>query len=180
MVARARTATVEDVVKSGNARIELLRGEPIETTPVSLRRFSIVGGLQRELDVFVRDHDLGIVGGEGGFVLSRDPDTLLAPDVAFIRQDRLPPDDIWDSFPELIPDLVVEVVSPSDRAVDVYGKTRVYLAAGVKMVLTVWPKNQTVKVERPTRPVITLGIDDTFDSDDVLPSFTLAIVRIFG
>jgi Uma2 family endonuclease len=86
-----------------------------------------------------KDHDLGVAGTEGGFVLAHDPDTLLAPDVTFVRKDRLPPDKDWDSFPELVPDLTIEVVSPSDRAIDVYDKTRLYLEVGVKMALTVWP-----------------------------------------
>jgi Uma2 family endonuclease len=179
MVANIRFATVQDVVVSGADRLELLRGELIEMAPVSLRHFAIVGALQREFGIFVRAHDLGIVGGEGGFVLGRDPDTLLAPDVAFIRKDRLPAQEDWDGFPELVPDLVVEVVSPSDRAIDVYDKTRVYLAAGVSMVLTVWPKNQTVTVDSPRSAPFTLGIHDQFDGGEVLPGFALMISQIF-
>ena len=179
MVANTHLATVQDIVGSGADRLELLRGELIEMAPVSLRQFAIVGAIQREFGVFVREHDLGIVGGEGGFVLGRDPDTLLAPDVAFIRKDRLPAIEDWDGFPELVPDLVIEVVSPSDRAIDVYDKTRVYLAAGVGMVLTVWPKNQAVTVERPRSAPVTLDIHDHFDGADVLPGFELPIARIF-
>jgi Uma2 family endonuclease len=179
MVANARFATIQDIVDGGDDRLELLRGELIEMSPVSFRLSSIVARLLRRLSAFVEDHDLGVAGTEAGFVLARDPDTLLAPDVAFVRKDRLPPDKDWDSFPELVPDLTIEVVSPSDRAVDVYDKTRLYLEVGVKMALTVWPQRRTVTVERPDAPPITLTIDDVFDGGDVLPGLSLPIAGIF-
>jgi Uma2 family endonuclease len=179
VVANARLATIQDIVDGGDARLELLRGELIEMSPVSFRHSSIVVALLIELGAFVKQRDLGLVGTEGGFVLERDPDTLLAPDIAFIRKDRLPPDEDWDTFPELVPDLVIEVVSPHDRANDVYDKTRTYLEVGVRMALTVWPKRRTVTVERPDAPPITLTIDDVFDAGDVLPGFSLPIARIF-
>ncbi len=179
MVVSAHLATVNDIVPGDDSRLELLQGELIKMSPVNIRHLRIVGTLVRDVGVFVQEHDLGIVGPEGGFVLERDPDTLLAPDVAFIRKDRVPSDDDSDGFPELAPDLVIEVVSPGDRASEVYAKTRVYLDAGVRMVITVWPKNQTVTVERSVSSRTTLTLSDVFDGDDVLPGFSLPIKEIF-
>jgi Uma2 family endonuclease len=179
VVANARLATIQGLDLTEDSRIELLRGEVIEKAPVSLRHASLVGNLLLDVGAFVRKHNLGLIGPEGGFVLERDPDTLLAPDIAFIRNDRLPPDEDWDTFPELVPDLVIEVVSPSDRANDVYDKTRTYLEVGVRMALTVWPKRRAVTVERPDAPPTTLTVNDVFDGGDVLPGFSLPIARIF-
>jgi len=179
VVANARLATIQDLGDGDDTRLELLRGELIEMSPVNFRHSSIVIALIGEIRPFIKAHDLGALGTDVGFVLERDPDTLLAPDVAFIRKDRVPPDEDWDGFPAVIPDLVIEVVSPSDRAVDVYDKTRFYLEVGVKMALTVWPKRRTVTVERSDAPPTTLTIGDIFDGGDVLPGFSLPILRIF-
>lgn len=179
MVAKARLTSIHDIRPDAGDRVELLRGALIEMSPVSLRHFAIVGVLLREIGAFVKDHGLGIAGGEGGFVLARNPDTLLAPDVAFIRTDRLPRVESWDGFPELVPDLVIEVVSPHDRAADVYDKSRVYLEAGVKLVVTIWPKNRTITVERTGAPTLTLTEREVFDGEDVLPGFRLPVATIF-
>ena len=103
---------------------------------------------------FVEAHNLGVVtGADGTFILSQpgDPDTALVPDVAFIRAERVPP----RTSPEygrawrLAPDLVVEIASPTQSRRALAAKARRYLAAGVRLVWVIWPRDRQVDVWRP-------------------------------
>ncbi len=102
-----------------------------------------------ELGTHVRTHQLGVVyAAETGFTLSRRPDTVRAPDVAFIRRDRLPsPEPI--GYPELAPDLVVEVLSPGDQMAKMMRRISQFLKRGVPLVWLVDPEAQAVTVYRP-------------------------------
>jgi Uma2 family endonuclease len=128
--------------------------------------------------VFVRRHGLGRVTGEqGGFRLQRNPDVVRAPDVAFIRAERVV--DTGRGYFEGAPDLAVEVLSPSDRYSAVSRKVSQYLAAGTGLVWVVDPFNRTVAVYRPDREVIELPEDGTLDGEDVVPGFRLALTEIW-
>ena len=109
-------------------RRELVDGELRETAPAGFDHGRValnVGALLRE---HVRRERLGVVvAAETGFLISRDPDTVRAPDVAFVAAHRLPPAEDRERFADLAPDLVVEVVSPSERAARVVA---VYLPGG--------------------------------------------------
>lgn len=115
-----------------------------------------------------------MVTADTGFVLSRDPDTVLAPDVAFVRADRLPPPGQRHRFAELAPDLAVEVVSP-DRATDVTEKTLRYLDAGVALVWVVYPAQRTVAVHHAGGEMRLVGDDGVLDGGGVLPGLALAV-----
>jgi Uma2 family endonuclease len=79
---------------------------------------------------FVETHRLGeLFAAETGFRLRRDPDTVRAPDVAFVGADRAAEAGV-PGFPAVVPDQVAEVVGPSDRAVDVVGEALAWLDAG--------------------------------------------------
>ncbi|HET7095367.1 MAG TPA: Uma2 family endonuclease, partial [Thermomicrobiales bacterium] len=79
-------------------RGELIRGEMTPVTPVGNPHWKIVGRLLGRLDPFVEERGLGDVGAEGGFILRRDPDVVLAPDVAFVRAGR-----VADDLPGFMP-----------------------------------------------------------------------------
>jgi Uma2 family endonuclease len=115
---------------------------------------------------------------ETGFVLGRSPDTLRAPDVAFVASGRLPSTPST-GFPELAPDLVVEVVSPSDRASDVAGKAAMWLDAGVRLVWVVDPQARLAAVHHPGGLVTVLRADGVLDGEDVLPGFRLPLSSLF-
>jgi Uma2 family endonuclease len=168
----------EELERDG-VTVELLRGELIEMPGPKFQHWYIVGRLLHFVWEFVNLHRLGAVGSNGAFVLQRDPDTALIPDVAFVRADRMPPDDSdWDVYLGA-PDCAFEVVSPSDPAVAVHDKTIAYLDAGVRAVVNVWPRSQSVSVHRSGSDSRELGIDDTLDLDDVIPGFRLAVADIF-
>lgn len=162
-----------------DGRTHLLEGDLYEMTPTEGRHGGIAANVACPLWAFGLPRRLGwVYVAEAGFILSRDPDTLMAPDVSFVRAERLPPLEDQRGFLELAPDLVVEVVSPSERGARL-AKTRAYLAAGTRMVWVIDPDHGTVLVYRlGTAPMI-LASGDRLDGGDVLPGFRLAAADLF-
>lgn len=159
---------------------ELVRGELIEVSPSGFHSAEIGLAFGAFLFNFVRQHRLGAVtSGEGGYILARRPDTVRAPDAAFIRADRVPHGADRDFFVRHPPDLAVEVMSRTDRLRDLQAKCLEYLDAGVRLVWLVEPKRQRVTVYLPDRSTRTLGITDTLDGGDVLPGFSLPLAEVF-
>jgi Uma2 family endonuclease len=154
---------------------------------------NIAGDLLGELRAFVKPRRLGrVTGADGTYNLTQpgDPaDTGLVPDVAFVQASRVPPrtsPDYAKAWP-LAPDLVVEVVSPSQFRPEMKDKAERYIKAGVRLVWVVWPKRQQVDVWRPdaagvARIVTTLkaSTGDTLDGLDVLPGFTYPLADLFA
>lgn len=139
------------------------------------------------LTAFVEAHGLGCVtGADGIYDLTkpgeREP-TLLAPDVAFVRAGRYPPEDSpeYNTIWHLAPDLVAEVASPNQYRPGMAEKALRYLEAGVQLIWVIWPKSREVDVWRPgaDAPVKTLSVDDALDGLDVLPGFTYFVARLF-
>lgn len=135
--------------------------------------------LATELNLHVRPRGLGKVLVEVHFVLGRDPDQARAPDVAFVRAERLPQGERRRGYFEGAPDLAVEVVSPSDSFRETQEKALLYLSAGSRLVWVVEPEGQTVTVYTPDRVSRVLGIGDTLDGGDVIPGFLLPVRTLF-
>ena len=159
---------------------ELVRGEVRPVTPVNYDHLRTVGRVLVRVGSFVEAHDLGDVGPEGGFVLERDPVTLLAPDISFVRKERVPPPGERDGFPELAPDLVIEVLSPSNSAVEMEERVALYLEADVRAVWIFNPKRRTVTTHGPDHVARTLRADEDLDGGDILPGFRLVVGEAFG
>jgi Uma2 family endonuclease len=161
-------------------RSDLIRGELIQMAPAAAKHGKYAMRFGSRLDVYVTEHKLGTVfAAETGFVLARDPDTVLAPDIAFVRADRLPSEDEWDGYLAIAPDLVVEVLSPSDTARSVLDKVLFYLDAGTRLVVTLDPTRQITIVYGPDRVGRILRRDETFDGGDVVPGFRLPLADLF-
>ncbi|MGH9173020.1 MAG: Uma2 family endonuclease, partial [Vicinamibacterales bacterium] len=159
---------------------ELDKGALVRLPMSSHRSSRTAIRIASRLEQFVEAHALGTVAGaDGAYILISDPYTVRIPDVSFDRADRLPPDDTWEKFLDLAPDLAVEVVSASDSANDVHEKVLEYLDAGVHLVLVVHPIQRTVTVYSPGRVAHVLGENDILDGGDLLPGFTLAVADIF-
>ncbi len=162
-------------------RHEIIAGELIEMSPAAAKHGKYAMRLGGRMDAHASEHGLGTVfAAETGFLIARDPDTILAPDIAFVRADRLPPEDTWEGFLELAPDLVVEVISPSDTASRVLSKVLMYLDAGVRLVITLDPNRKVVVVYGPDRVGRILTVSDTLDGGDVLPGFRLPLADLFA
>ena len=161
-------------------RLELVKGKVYEMAPAGGRHGYTAMNTGIVLGGHVRANGLGrVFAAETGFILWRDPDTVRAPDVAFIAQSRLPVDEIPDSFIELVPDLVVEVVSPNDRRLEVREKVEEWLNAGVRLVWVLYPITRSAIVYRSLNDVTHLTADDFLDGEDVVPGFICRLAELF-
>ena len=145
-----------------------------------LREGDAAQNINRSLDAYVVAHRLGRVRPEYGYLLESDPDTVRAPDVSFVRTDRLSPGGPVPGYYRGAPDFAVEVVSPHDRYSEVRAKVREYLAAGTAMVVVVDPEDRTVSVYRSGRDPLELSETDTIDGEDVVPGWTMPVRDIFA
>ncbi len=165
--------------ENADRHFELIEGELIEVAPSSAVPTLVTVRITRIFDTYVSDHDLGYVtGSEGAFQLA--PKTVLVPDVAFIAKGRLA--EIPDRYFLLAPDLVIEVVSPTDRIKAAQRKAAKYIAFGTRLVWIVYPQDKTVDVFRPSEQgtiIEEVGIDGVLDGGDVVQGFTLPIKDMF-
>ena len=163
-----------------DAPYEIIDGELVEVSPASAEPAEVAIEFAGSIREFVRPRRLGrITGADGGFILRRDPDTVVAPDVGFIRRERIPRGFDRQSYYPVPPDLAVEVISPSNTMAGISRKITKYLAAGVPLVWVAHPRRRTVTVYRPGRPPLDLGMADELDGEDVLPGFRLKIADVF-
>ena len=147
-------------------------------TPAGHDHGGIAGAIFGELYMWTRKHRLGkLYAAETGFVIGRAPDTLRAPDVAFVAAERVPASGA--GFFEGHPDLAVEVVSPGDRESDIDEKVQMWLDAGTQEVWVAWPRTRSMTVHRPGAEVVLLHGGDTLEAGPVLPGFTLAVSQVF-
>ena len=159
-------------------RTELVDGVMLVREPAGFRHGVIASVIGARVRNHVVQHELGVtVAAETGFILRRDPDTVRAPDVAFISRDRLPPQDTR-GFAELAPDLVVEVLSPDDQPGEVLAKCADWLRAGCRLVWVVEPERRAVRVYRAAGSVAVVGESGVVDGEDVLPGFSCAVAEM--
>jgi len=178
MAAAIRTA--EELLRAGDiGRCELIRGRLVMMNPTGYDHGRVAGTLGLAIGNHIRAHRLGtFCAAETGFLLARDPDTVRAPDVAFVRAGREPATSAG-FFPGP-PDLAVEVLSPDDRQGDVREKTKEWLDAGTRQVWIVDPRQRTVTVHEPVREPRRLGENDLLPGADVLPGFEIPVREIFA
>jgi Uma2 family endonuclease len=177
-MSETRLVTAEELLAMGQGRRELILGEVVELSHPGPRHGWITARICRLLDEFVESGDLGPICTDTGFRLERDPDTVRAPDVAFIAADRLEGHDPRKFLP-FAPDLAVEVVSPNDFYPAVEAKAAMWIAHGTRAVWVVEPESRRVFVYRPGEPRVDLGADDEIDGGDALPGFTAPVERFF-
>ena len=162
-------------------RHELIDGVLTTMPPAGFEHGYVEVNVAVHVAQFVKQHQLGqVVGGETGFFLGRGPDTVLAPDVAFVSTARLPAPDQRARFADVVPDLVVEIVSPSDRPGEVTEKALRWVEAGVGLTWVVHPERRMVAVYEPGGVVHLVHEDEELDGGEVLPGFRLPVVELFG
>ncbi len=179
---KTKLLTAEDLLRlsSQGVKGELIRGVLHETVSVGKVHARIAMILGAKFVNHVVPRRLGQVGGsDGGVLVERDPDTVREPDIYYVSATRLPLDDQSDGYLEVVPELVVEIVSPGDSPREVNEKIRMWLEHGVSMALEVRPAERTIAIHRPGVPTVTLTGEDVLDGGDVLPGFSLPLSEIF-
>ena len=157
---------------SDGRRLELVKGKIYQMPPANGRHADVAGNVAGILWPHVRHNRLGrILVGDPGFILRRNPDTVRAPDVAFVSYDRLPAGELPEEYLLLAPDLAVEVVSPSNRTREVREKVAEWLQAGTRLVWVMYPSRRTVTVYRSMNDYTELIEDDTLDGGEVVTGF---------
>ena len=184
MELRQRLYDVDDVWElycqqsDGHRRFELIDGEIIEMSGPGGVHGRIAIRLGRYLDIFAEENKLGIVTGETGYHPTDDRHNLLLPDVAFVSYSPFP-----ERFVPTMPDIAVEILSPSNTPAELREKARRYLRLGATLVWIISPNESTVEVCRLTDTgeidSEILGRDDVLSGEDVLPGFSLEARLIF-
>ncbi len=173
----AQLMTAEDLMANPvpNKCTELVAGHILVREPPGYRHGYVASQFLVAIGSFVRENRLGhVLAAETGFTLSRNPDTVRAPDVAFLRSERVP-SPIPSGYAELAPDLAVEVISPSDRAGKVLAKVGDFIDAGARLVWIVDPERRTARVYRADGTQSALAASDSLEGEDVLPGFSVLV-----
>jgi len=178
-----KTWTAEDLLAltSDENHYEIVKGELIKMVPASARHGKFASRLVHALASCMGEHDLGqVYTAEPGFQLEAKPLTIRAPDVAFVRRERIPPEGEPEGYWAIAPDLVVEIVSPSETAEDVHQKVADYLRAGTRLLWLVYPVSQAVMEYRPPMEARQLTVEDDLDGGEVVPGFRYPLKQLFA
>ena len=183
MTTARKLMTADDLLAlpDDGKRHELVRGELIEMPSPGVMHGIVVDNFGWLIGGFVRQNSLDFVStSEVGIYIEQDPDTVRAADYALISRQRIaapiPPSGYVFG---LVPDLVVEAVSPDYRTTAVESKTRMWLDAGVRLVLTAYIADRAVVASRDDGTVQRFGLSDTLTGDPVLPGFACPVSDIF-
>lgn len=175
-----RLITAEEFAQLPDSeRMELVRGEVIESMPPGGEHAEIAGAIVTLLRLWLKHNIGGYTGVEASYLLSRNPDILRVPDVSYVRKDRIPPSGRPKAYWNIPPDLAVEVISPSETGAGIRAKVRDYLAAGTLLVWTVYPDTREVVVHTADGLARTYGENDIIEDANVLPGFSCKVAEIF-
>ena len=160
-------------------RYELVKGELTEKMPPpGMRHGEVSTRIVTALGNYADLNDYGVVGLTHGYRLESNPDTVRAPDVAWIAPGRIIGEPA--GYPQIVPDLAVEVKSPSDSLRDMDERAEMWLSYGSREVWVAQPVAPvSVTRYRPGQPPVTLYDDDVLDSGDLLPGFRIPVWRLF-
>lgn len=159
---------------------ELVRGRVIAMNVPAPRHGQICGKIARLLSNWVEEYDLGHFINDSGIITTRGPDTVRGGDVAFYSYARVPRGPLPPGYLAVVPELVFEVRSPTDRWSRVLGKASEYLDAGVSVVCALDQVSETVQVYRADELPRTLHGDDELRLPDILGEFGVAVRRFFA
>jgi Uma2 family endonuclease len=162
---------------------ELLNGEPVEktaSTESSRLGARATSALMIYADTTASGWTFGPDTGFRCFSDTDDPDRVRKPDAAFVSLERMPVEDyVPDGYCTVVPDLVVEVISPNDLATNLEAKRDEWLNAGVRSVWIVDPDAKTVRIHRADGSVGFLRERDVLSDETVLPGFALPVADLF-
>jgi Uma2 family endonuclease len=160
-------------------RRELRRGVVVVMNPPGFRHGEVCGNVYHYVDNFVRNRKLGrTLTNDSGIITERDPDTVRGADISYYSFQRVPKGQSPIGYAGASPEIVFEVVSPTNSRTEIAIKTGEYLRAGVKVVCVVDPQYQIVNLHYPDRP------DDRLEGEELLtltdlPGFSVPVARLF-
>ncbi|MEA2530419.1 MAG: hypothetical protein QOG89_2063 [Thermomicrobiales bacterium] len=181
MSTTTKPVTIEDYEALGaGAPFELIRGELYEVAATKYRHVVVAGRFARSLGRYSDSTLPGeVLVGEAGLALEEDPDSLIIPDVAFVREERLLPKDQQGDWVREPPHVVVEVRSPSNTQQEIKRKLAVYLAAGVPLVWIADTRDETITAYTLDGRVRVYVVGEDLDGGNVLPGFRVPVADIF-
>ncbi len=183
MAQQSRAITADELFQmpDDGYRYELVAGRLLRMSPAGSLHGAIGSRLLAAIGTHVDHHGLGVIfGADTGFTLARDPDTVRAPDVAFVSRARIPRTGIPTGYWSGPPDLAVEVLSPTDVRSEIAEKIEGYLESGVRQIWFVDPAARRVTIHRPDASPEILGEGETMDGGDLLPGFRYSVSRLFA
>ncbi|GMU54309.1 MAG: hypothetical protein AMXMBFR33_34550 [Candidatus Xenobia bacterium] len=165
---------------TGVDRFEIVRGEVVALSPTGGTHGQVECNALLVLAGPVKAQRLGrLYVGEVGVVIEQDPLTVRGADVAFVHRDQGPVATSPEGYLLTPPALVVEVLSPNDRASEVEGKVQEYLQAGVQVVLLLDPQNLCATLARPNSTRLVLQANERLELPELLPDWSVAVGEFF-
>jgi len=155
---------------------EIVDGVPEEKEMPGARHGGISSRIDRRLGTFVEANGLGEVYAETSFQIGTNE---RVPDLAFVSRDRIPSEGEPETKWLIVPDLAIEIVSPTDYYEKVHTKALMYLSAGVKQVWIISPESQTITIYRSEMNIMAFPAESELVSEDLLPGFRLRLSEIF-
>ncbi len=181
MTTKPKLVTAEELLRMPRGyglRCELIRGSVVWRMCSEAPQAEAMTRTMFVLASYVYDHNYGdLSAGDPGYHLEHDPDTVRATDIAWFAPGRLT--ERVQGYPELAPDLAVEVKSPSNSDPEMADKATMWLSYGSQQVWVEDPERATVTVFRPNMAPVTLGEDDVLDGGDLLPGFSAPVWSLF-
>jgi Uma2 family endonuclease len=160
---------------------ELVRGRIVVLPIPTPRHGQICGEVNYVLGGYADRDDLGhVLCNNSGVITERDPDTVRGPDISFYSYAKVPKGEIPKGYLDVVPDLVVEVLSDDDRWTDVLEKVHEYLAAGVGVVVVLDPDPKSAFIFRSDQAPQELGPDEELAIPELLGDFRVAVRRFFA
>lgn len=177
-----RYKTAADLFALGSdAPFELVQGELIEVSPSAIKSNYVLGFIHTELSVFIRAKRLGYLSiAEGGYLIETNPDTVVAPDIGFVSRNRMIHPIPERGYLPIRPDLIVEVISPTDERREIELKRALYDRIRVPMVWWIDPRRETATIQVPGRPAQSVDRSGVLDGGEILPGFQLALADVFA
>lgn len=173
---------VEQIEFDSDELYEEIDGVRVELLPISRYAASVTNKIARTLVLFVEPRHFGTVEVESLFRLPTDPPRNRRPDAAFVSETRWPSDrpqprigNAWD----VVPDLAIEVVSPTDRVEELMEKLDEYFEVGVSLVWIVHPVQKQIEVFESRRVSRFLSETEDLEGGDVLPGFKVKVSSLF-